>query len=1151
MMNLAKIALVQWHLFTRVDLDIGGNGAILGPNRSGKSTLIDLIQAVLTGGSANLYRFNRSAGEGGGRSDRDLRSYCLGQLNEHEALRTGSITHIALAFEDPSGARKPITVGLCIEAPPREGVSIVGRYVAEGIVAGTELFVEDAGDDRVRSAPWTVVRDRLERACSDAGGRCFRNDTPRNHIREYMRLLFTGRRPVEAERFARAFVLALSFEDIRRVEQFVRNYLLEKKDIDIGELRESIQRYRQIQKDIRELEERLTALQSLQSQITRFDDLLRREEVARGVERLAYLLEAGGALFANLAEVRTKTASLRSVEREMGDYDAEIERLDKQIDSLNAELAASDVVGKKATLAIEARDAERERGDILRRLSGRFTLAARGVALLQHRDKLQPLRLGELLQPLEAIQAHSAGLQPPDWPRDAGAMDDLLDRASNAAAAKLPLVVERRDDAISHRSDAQREIGRLELSLKQARDGRISLEPATLELMEALRREGMRPRAVCEVVDVAQDDWRDAAEILLGRDREAILVEPDDAVRAVELLSRNRQRFWGCRIVNTRRLASEGGVARPGSLASTLRSEDPLAMAFVVFRLGNVRLAENQAELLAGGRAIMRDGTYNDGIVVEVRRTRDYKIGRAAAGLMLAELERTLSDQRAIHQRHVENAAFLEDVRRRLEELAAPPADQDRLEALVTEVSMNYERLADIQNRLNKVASFVDPELQAALDETGAQLKSLQTDRRTLGDVRATLAAEINEARKRLDHGENSPGSWLSVAVRRRRFKERVGNLALLAPVRTRYAALRSRPSKPNPARIAQDMEREASELTTEHKSCEIQIRGDLTSYRLTFNTEAPSGPEMRILGDIKPWVDEQVTALEGNELIRYRKQADDAADQISRLLRTDFIHNLNSRFSSLESDLNELNKALRTRPLHGEIYTLKSQVRPDFAALHRLAREAEDDETVLASLFGRGAPRDDRHAAALAQLQRLMEDETLPFDDFQDYRNYYSFDLRMRDTASGRETSFETRRGTASGAERQVPFYVIIGAALANLYHGVRRPAAAEGQGMGLAVFDEAFSKMDGQNQRTLLDFYAEIGLQVLIAAPSEKRAAVLENLDSIIDIHRNGDQVIAETTYIKPLARDAMRAANPQYLSDADLRARLGPEPTEAAAE
>ena len=34
----------------------------------------------------------------------------------------------------------------------------------------------------------------------------------------------------------RAFVLALSFEDMRSVEHFVHNYPLERNDVDIGEL---------------------------------------------------------------------------------------------------------------------------------------------------------------------------------------------------------------------------------------------------------------------------------------------------------------------------------------------------------------------------------------------------------------------------------------------------------------------------------------------------------------------------------------------------------------------------------------------------------------------------------------------------------------------------------------------------------------------------------------------------------------------------------------------------------------------------------------------------------------------------------------------------------------------------------------------------
>ena len=65
MMTLSRIALVQWHLLARADLDIVGNGAILGENRSGKSTLIDLIQTVMSGGAGGADWPSPLVGEGG------------------------------------------------------------------------------------------------------------------------------------------------------------------------------------------------------------------------------------------------------------------------------------------------------------------------------------------------------------------------------------------------------------------------------------------------------------------------------------------------------------------------------------------------------------------------------------------------------------------------------------------------------------------------------------------------------------------------------------------------------------------------------------------------------------------------------------------------------------------------------------------------------------------------------------------------------------------------------------------------------------------------------------------------------------------------------------------------------------------------------
>jgi hypothetical protein len=1145
MMQLRRISLVHWHLLARADLDVWGDTAILGKNRSGKSTLIDLIQAVMTGGSARYYRFNRSAGEAGGRSERTLRGYCLGQLNEHESLRREAITHIGLVFEDTDGIRPPVSIGLCVEATAQEEVQIVGRYIAPGIRLSTSMFVDTLDGNRVSSAPWVLTRERLEAACKNSGTELLHTDSARNHIRDYMRLLFTGRRTSDPERFVRAFVLALSFEDMRSVEYFVHNYLLERNDIDIAELRESIQRYREIQRDIHELEQRLEALRAIQSLIAKFAALLEREEIARGVVRLANLIEAGAALLGNLADQHAKAASLNITTDDIERHDTEIGLLQEEIESVNAQLVAQDHASQRAIVSTQLKSAEQIRNGVVARLQTRFVSAARATTLLQQRDALAPLKLGELMRALEAIQAKSLNLVPPGWPRDPVEMERLVEAAAKIAAAQIPKIIARRDEAIRWRADIEDTIRGLVAQREQARAGRVPLDDRTQRLMDALAQEGMRPRALCQVAEVVDEEWRAAVEALLGRDRETILVEPEHASRAVSILRGGRDLYRGSRVANTRRLADLPRSAFTGMLAGVLRSEDPLAIAFIVFRTGTIRLADTQEELLSGGRAIMRDGAYNSGIVVEVLRVQDFKIGRAAVPLMLAALKEKIDEQQPLLANHKTAEQFHEDIARRLEAIITPIADEDRLDRLVIEIAQLDEQRAELQDRLDKISATVDPALRNALAAATARRTEIVAGKSELLERRGELRNALQEVAAKLNGGEGQIGSWLCLTARRRQFRDRVRNLAQFTPLRRAYVTLRPQAL----SRMVQQQTKEADQALTDHRDVEAQVRETLAHYRVTFGGAAPSGAQVRVIGEIKPWVDENISALQENELIQYRRQADEAADQIGRLFRTTFVHELNSRFSVLRTELDNLGKALRSRPLHNEIYTLHARVKPEFEALHRLALESEEDEGTLFALFGRGVPRDEQQAQALREVERLLSDETLDLSVYEDYRKYYSFDLQMQDVVSGRKTSFDRRRGVASGAERQVPYYVIIGAALSSIYHGMRRQRTDVQLGLGLAVFDEAFSKMDGPNQRTLLDFYREIGLQVLIAAPSEKRSVVLENLECIIDVFRHGDDVTAESARIKEHARAQMRAANPQHLSDAELAVRLEPPRSDAA--
>ena len=113
MMELRHLTMVNWHLFDVEDVDVAGHVGVLGENRSGKSTILDMAQIVLTGGNRNFQRLNAVAGDKGksrGASKRSVVDYCLGALGEDQRRREEARTYIAMGFADRDGARPPVTI---------------------------------------------------------------------------------------------------------------------------------------------------------------------------------------------------------------------------------------------------------------------------------------------------------------------------------------------------------------------------------------------------------------------------------------------------------------------------------------------------------------------------------------------------------------------------------------------------------------------------------------------------------------------------------------------------------------------------------------------------------------------------------------------------------------------------------------------------------------------------------------------------------------------------------------------------------------------------------------------------------------------------------------------------------------------------------
>jgi uncharacterized protein YPO0396 len=123
------------------------------------------------------------------------------------------------------------------------------------------------------------------------------------------------------------------------------------------------------------------------------------------------------------------------------------------------------------------------------------------------------------------------------------------------------------------------------------------------------------------------------------------------------------------------------------------------------------------------------------------------------------------------------------------------------------------------------------------------------------------------------------------------------------------------------------------------------------------------------------------------------------------------------------------------------------------------------------------------------------------------------------------------TRAVKGSGGEAQAPFYVAMAASLSAAYfpgHMMGEPT-----GMGLAMFDEAFNKLDVPNTQALLNFYKDMGLQLMIAGPEDKRATFTEVLDTIIVVNKapDGSGVYIDAEYPGELAKLGLASVNPDH--------------------
>ena len=1134
MMELVRFGLINWYLASREDIDVKGATAILGKNTSGKSSLLDMAQTVLTGYNKHYIRLNASAGDGKHKkSARSIRDYCLGAYGGGKTLRDKGKTILFLGFQDPASG-KAISIGVALEADvtsPTERP--LDRFIVPGVILSTELFVEQTTDGRERIKDWPSCKAALERAAQ--GGATSFETSSESYIKNWTKIASTGGRSLSPSRLMKAIVNAISFEEIASATQFAREFVLPRSPLDISDLKLSVKTYHDLHKKIRELRLQLGVADEIVEKSRAHGRALKQQLDYNAAASVLAYASARSLFFVNVAGARRKRQEAADLASEISELDAEIAARQEELKGVERLIQASHQSSQRAVLDAQ-RDAAKARLDAAETELHRLYLAVCDT-IRKANAAGEFETLGPIEAPLGDLVASIRDAQHPGWPKDVSktiAALDLIAELTPPAEKRLRAVAAQ---ATRDRVELDGQIDNTSEILKSIRDVGMAIRKSTSNLVGALKNRGMQPRVLCELVEVTDESWRDAAEIMLGRDREAIIVDARHATEAKDFVRINRAQFPGARIVGTDKEDWRPGSHKPDSLAAILHTDDPDARILVDKRLGNIRRAETTADLRLPGRAVMRDGTFDDGIVVEVRNLeRHHKIGKKAAdsAALEIELDRLIKRRDALMQTETALLAAADSLSS-LAKIGGAQAD-----SVILAYSTAEDTLRQALERLREIESHIDPKLAEQKSALQNAIRERGKDRDEAIGKKSAAETQAANYEDKVSQGDLSAGSHMNV------LKKRADMRFHLPKAMPREAFALARQAVGRKSSRAADQLHKASlscwTKASDAKSASEGLHAEVFDAIVDFHQRWQAAPgfaraHSSILNEVLPFFENLAAQIRDAELVDHEQRAEQAAVSTRGMFQTAFVASLSDKIKAVYSEIDRLNGILAQHRFHGERYRFKAIRAAEYEALIEFVELAVQDDSVLLPLLEADQSKVDPDSPA-AVVNRLLLDEDFDISSFEDYRQYFTFDLMMHNEVTNTEENLERRKGTGSGAERQMPFYVAIGAALSAAWHGGKENRSTGKVGAGLALFDEAFSKMDQPNQRACIKFFESLGLQTVIAAPTEKTAIALANMDTIVHVARDGTRVEFDSTFIKDRTRQEISAEDPSSLTVDDMR-------------
>ncbi|ERJ12865.1 ATP-binding protein [Haloplasma contractile] len=1071
MKRLMKIKLINWHGFVNETVEVNGNCVITGENGAGKSTLLDAVQYVITGGKV---KFNSAANM---KARRDLEGYvrCKIGTDKKTYLREGDVTsHVALEFYDDLSERS-VVLGVAID-------------VSSNQTRPKEQFY--CIDDKRITEAW-YIKDRVPVKINDFKKiiRNFSSTLPMT--KGESRLLMLNKLDINDVKYVELLPKALAFKPIDNVKDFVYNFLLDDKPINIDKLRETTKAYHHFGTLLCDVKTKLDDLQTIVDTYKQLEQKKKQQNLYKNIvtfsERDLFLHKIGDrtkTIESLQEQINERKDRINGVEVEQKKLDVKKKELIKQMSSLGQNNEKEEIKNKILVKEEELKGLKQQYDYVLNQLKTVIT-QLEGIT-----EQLTSKANHDLLYELKQFELNQNHID--KFRHILQKIIDTYDDLKEKNREKLMFLKQKEKELNQEVRDKRETLTNLE---QKEVPYRREISELRQTIQEEIRKQGypdFKVHVFCECLEINDDLWRDAIEGYLNSQRFDLIVSPQFFDKALTIYEqvKFKKKIYGVGLVNTGKISIYKGT-HPGSLSSKVDTNNIHARLYANMLLNRVVCCEQVNELKNHRTAITPTCMVYNNYTARQIHANVYKtpfIGRDAIKKQVTKYRDDLNELTA---KKYEIEQEISKVNGIIEQLGTK-----KLYEILSNthyIRTYYKELSDL-NDLKEAAEHVELDdhyltLERnldTLDETSRglnkQINELYTEIGSLKKQKSELSNELNDTENKMAKLDEEIDDLIErnhnhYTESKEAYNEMLKEIEFIDVI----------------DQCKKQLDENQKTITSLYSQLKVLKNEYNYKYQSSFDENEKT---------IKPYI-ETFEKIKNSTLLDYEEKVQELREKTELEFKEHFIAKLQENIKKSHKEIRVLNEALEGKQFGKDAYQFVFTPSRGKEKYYKLIM----DDSILENFSLYSDVMDPKSSAILHELlEKITEDdkesESL-INDFTDYRKYMDYDIKILHD-NGDTSSFSKVCREKSGGETQTPYYVIIAASFVKLFNQ---------DSAGIVLYDEAFNNMDESRIQTMMEFYQSLNMQMMIAVPPQRMETLMPYMSTVLVVIKEKDY-----TYIEP---------------------------------